>query len=102
MSRFGSVTGIMTVHSKQPTAAHRVRVAPSDAHDDGDDAPVAATAAVAGTGKILPPPANFALLLLEPVRVKYLRLTDNLAIQDEGLAGPGEPGGDWVCTRINP
>ena len=70
--------------------------------DDGDDAPVAATAAVAGTGKILPPPANFALLLLEPVRVKYLRLTDNLAIQDEGLAGPGEPGGDWVCTRINP
>ena len=26
----------MTVHSKQPTAARRVRVAPSDAHGDGD------------------------------------------------------------------
>ena len=26
----------MTVHSKQPTAAHRIRVAPSDAHGDGD------------------------------------------------------------------
>ena len=34
-------------------------------------------------GKVLPPPDSFLLMLLHPISVKYLRLTDNMALLDE-------------------
>jgi hypothetical protein len=49
------------------------------------------------TGKVLPPPENFALLLLFPHKVKYLRLSDNLSIVDSVL-----PSGGWDICRVNP
>ncbi len=50
-----------------------------------------------GTNDILDPPDCFALLLLQPSQVKYLRLTDNYAqedsISDERI---------WKSRRMNP
>ena len=56
-------------------------------------------------GKVLPPPDTFLLMLLHPVSVKYLRLTDNMALLDEAASSSG------ICTsddnwhppkRVNP
>eukprot|EP00747_Dinoflagellata_sp_TGD_P171330 gnl/TRDRNA2_/TRDRNA2_205143_c0_seq1.p1 gnl/TRDRNA2_/TRDRNA2_205143_c0~~gnl/TRDRNA2_/TRDRNA2_205143_c0_seq1.p1 ORF type:complete len:253 (+),score=30.85 gnl/TRDRNA2_/TRDRNA2_205143_c0_seq1:259-1017(+) len=49
-------------------------------------------------GEILPPPDAFLLLLLWPQRVKYLRLTDNLAGVDEYESAEGK----WTTFRVNP
>jgi hypothetical protein len=48
-------------------------------------------------GVILPPSENFALLLLYPGSVKYLRLRDNLAITDRL-----DSDSNWISTRVNP
>ena len=46
-------------------------------------------------------PDNFFLLLLLPRRVKYLRLTDNLAMVDTEVVGTdGRP--TWTYERVNP
>lgn len=47
-------------------------------------------------GKILPPPENFLLMLLNPTRVDYLRLTDNFRQFDEF------EGEKWLEKRVNP
>ena len=47
-------------------------------------------------GKVLPPPDNFLLMLLNPTRVDYLRLTDNFRQFDE-LEGE-----KWMEKRVNP
>lgn len=49
-------------------------------------------------GAILTPSENFALLLLYPESVKYLRLRDNLAITD--TLRPLDF--YWSSTRVNP
>jgi len=46
--------------------------------------------------KILPPPDSFSLLLLNPVKCKYLRLKDNFAQQDVLVEG------NWSVNRVNP
>lgn len=48
-------------------------------------------------GKVLSPPSTFALLLLHPTSVKYLRLSDNLALLEEVSSQ-----GDWLTKRVNP
>ena len=47
-------------------------------------------------GKVLPPPDNFLLMLLNPTRVDYLRLGDNFRQFDE-LEGE-----TWTEKRVNP
>ena len=56
--------------------------------------------------KVLEPPENFMLLLLQPNCCKYLRLSDNFAQRDElllkssnALVGDKE---SWKCYRTNP
>jgi len=49
-------------------------------------------------GEVLPPPDVFLLVLLWPSRVKYLRLSDNYA-QDEEFDNAGMR---WKPTRVNP
>ena len=57
-------------------------------------------------GKVLEPPENFMLLLLQPNCCKYLRLSDNFAERDELLQESsnvllGEKD-SWKCYRTNP
>ena len=52
-------------------------------------------------GKVLPPPDNFLLMLLNPKSVKYLRLSDNLAIVDN-LVIEKDGQMNWLSTRVNP
>ena len=47
-------------------------------------------------GKVLPPPDNFLLMLLNPTRVDYLRLGDNFRQFDE------LDGDKWTEKRVNP
>jgi len=47
-------------------------------------------------GKVLPPPDNFLLMLLNPTRVDYLRLGDNFRQFDE------LEGDKWTEKRVNP
>merc|ERR1719397_251977 len=47
-------------------------------------------------GKVLNPPDEFLLMLLEPEAVKYLRLTDNYAQNDYFENGA------WNISRVNP
>jgi hypothetical protein len=47
-------------------------------------------------GKVLPVPDTFLLMLLWPKSVKYLRLTDNFAQNDQMVEGK------WVAGRVNP
>jgi PPOX class probable FMN-dependent enzyme len=49
------------------------------------------------SGKILPAPAPFLLMLLPPSRIEYLQLTDNYR-QIDHL----DSNGDWNCSRVNP
>lgn len=57
-------------------------------------------------GKVLEPPENFMLLLLQPNRCKYLRLSDNFAQRDELLYDSAtvsaDDENDWKCYRTNP
>jgi pyridoxamine 5'-phosphate oxidase len=68
------------------------------------------------TGRLLPPPPTFLLVLLRPRRCEYLRLTDNYRQIDElvvttnnkpgvvggtGAGGTGEDG-MWTMQRVNP
>jgi hypothetical protein len=51
-------------------------------------------------GKVLSVPDTFLLVLLWPLQVKYLRLTDNFSqldrlVQTDGLSS-------WVATRVTP
>jgi pyridoxamine 5'-phosphate oxidase len=65
------------------------------------------------TGRLLPPPPTFLLVLLRPRRCEYLRLTDNYRQIDElvvtkpfGVGGTGARGtgedGMWTMQRVNP
>jgi hypothetical protein len=47
-------------------------------------------------GKVVPVPPDFLLMLLLPLRVDYLRLTDNYRQIDTS------EGGNWVQKRVNP
>lgn len=47
-------------------------------------------------GKVLSPPDNFLLMLLNPTRVDYLRLGDNFRQLDE------LDGDKWMEKRVNP
>ena len=49
-------------------------------------------------GKVLPPPDTFLLMLLHPMSVKYLRLTDNLALVDTIAEDNGSMGSS--CTHM--
>jgi PPOX class probable FMN-dependent enzyme len=51
-------------------------------------------------GKVLPPPETFLLVLLLPKQVKYLRLSDNLALVDEVSNEAGAT--KWSVQRVNP
>ena len=57
-------------------------------------------------GKVLEPPENFMLLLLQPNCCKYLRLSDNFAQRDElffdTATVSAEDENDWRCYRTNP
>ena len=57
-------------------------------------------------GKVLSPPDTFLLMLLHPVSVKYLRLTDNMALLDEAASSSGACSRDdnsWLPPRrVNP
>ena len=57
-------------------------------------------------GKVLEPPENFMLLLLQPNCCKYLRLSDNFAQRDELLYDTAtvsaQDENDWKCYRTNP
>lgn len=62
-------------------------------------------------GKILPPPDNFLLLLLEPKQVKYLRLRDNYAqfdfLSDITKSNALDSSNEiescrWTSRRVNP
>jgi pyridoxamine 5'-phosphate oxidase len=60
------------------------------------------------TGRLLPPPPTFLLVLLRPRRCEYLRLTDNYRQIDElvvttksAVGGTGEDG-MWTMQRVNP
>ena len=96
----GPPSGVPKGGRGKPAAAAAAAAAATEPSpgDADDDAAVPVAPPAAAVGKILPPPATFALLLLQPRLVKYLRLTDNLAIQDSPI--PVEEG--WECTRINP
>ena len=50
------------------------------------------------SGKVLPPPDNFLLMLLRPFRVDYLRLGDNFRQIDELIDGSDQ----WTLNRVNP
>ena len=50
------------------------------------------------TGKVLPVPDSFLLVLLWPEQVRYLRLTDNFAQLDALDAASGA----WSQERVNP
>mmetsp|Transcript_12130 Transcript_12130/g.18339 ORF Transcript_12130/g.18339 Transcript_12130/m.18339 type:complete len:275 (+) Transcript_12130:75-899(+) len=47
-------------------------------------------------GKVLPPPDNFLLMLLHPVRCDYLRLGDNFRQVDDLVDD------EWVAQRVTP
>ena len=47
-------------------------------------------------GKLLPPPAAFAVLLLQPEGAHYLRLGD-----DRALAFGRDEAGEWVSSEVN-
>ena len=49
-------------------------------------------------GEVLPPPKEFLLMLLHPLRVDYLRLTDNYRQIDELDADNNS----WKTKRVNP
>jgi hypothetical protein len=49
------------------------------------------------TGKVLPPPSNFLLMLLKPVHVDYLCLTGDQYRQQDKLSD-----GQWISNRVNP
>lgn len=49
------------------------------------------------SGKVLPPPEAFLLMLLWPNTVKYLRLTDNFSQLDTAISD-----GAWKSERVNP
>lgn len=59
-------------------------------------------------GKILPPPDTFLLMLLHPDTVKYLRLSDNLALVDKlSLQNMKDSianitSNNWSVSRVNP
>jgi pyridoxamine 5'-phosphate oxidase len=48
-------------------------------------------------GKVMPPPANFLLMLLDPTNVDYLRLTSDQHRQVDLRSGS-----DWTSKRVNP
>jgi hypothetical protein len=59
------------------------------------------------TGTIVPPPPTFLLMLLEPERVKYLRLRDNYAqvdeyVTDSEISDHGVDSKRWSSRRVNP
>lgn len=60
------------------------------------------------SGKLLPPPDTFLLMLLWPTEVKYLRLTDNFAQLDRRGEMKAELGGvegettAWKTMRVTP
>ena len=68
----------------------------------------------ADTGKVLPPPPNFLLMLFYPQEVKYLRLTDNYAQIDkmcdqlgqkeipDNTSQSSEANSGWVSIHVNP
>lgn len=54
-------------------------------------------------GKVLPPPKNFLLMVLDPYEVDYLRLTGAQYRQiDRRSAGTDGDGRRWSSERVNP
>jgi len=53
-------------------------------------------------GKVLPPPDAFLIMLLYPVKIDYLRLTDNYRQIDEWDWSGGGGGCHWKSMRVNP
>ncbi len=82
--------------------------------DAAEDAAAAAAAAAEGAttaagipaggrgsdGKVLPPPGEFLVMLLEPERVHYLRLGDNYACAFEKAGAAADAA--WETREVNP
>ena len=81
-----------------PGAPHADGAAAAAAAAPGDDATPAGGRDA--EGRMLPPPAEFLMVLLRPTSVKYLRLLDNFS-QTDTLRRDG-PTPEWAVARVNP